>query len=157
MRYKGVLPAVLVATFASIGGLLVGCDVSTDQDKAFMAKLEDQLINNGDTIPVSEMYGGNWSVVCPVIEYQRVSEKVAWALNKKPEEIEIINTHDEVVYDGEWGAVFLYPPNKADYIRVNNFFYSSGADCVSRERAKFKLVTEDYQGKTLKRIQLIEE
>ncbi len=124
MCFNKITKPILLGITAII---LIGClDTSSPQDIAFQKKLDNALRSNRDFIKINEIYAGNWTRVCPVVEYDRASSIAAIALGKKSDEINITNTKDEVASGKQWGLVFLYPPAQAEYIRISNFYYMSG-------------------------------
>ncbi len=138
MNIRKALHYLLVIICFSLA--VITCDVTPKQDREFERKILDNLKEHGDTVSVAKIHHGEWSKVCPVMEYQRASKNAAWGLNIKPDEIIIVNTSDQVASSSDWGFVFLYPPNRAEYLRVSKFFYTSSVSCASPKKAKFELV-----------------
>ncbi len=118
--------------------LLSACFENISQaDKEFQEKIKSSLLEDGDSVMVSDIHAGDWSEVCPVIGYERASQVASAALKSA---VTITNTRDEVASDDVWGFLFLYPPNQAEYLRVNEFYQNIKKGCVSKKVAQFVLV-----------------
>jgi len=113
------------------------------EDLHFVDVIAMRLKQPGDTVMVSEVYPGNWAMVCIVLPDSiapGAAEVAAYALNVSPSNITIENTGAVYSNEAAWGLVFLYPPNKATYYRIptNRFPYRSG-DCAQRAAAALEL------------------
>lgn len=147
------LPPGIILTTVSALLLLTGClDTSTPQDKWFEENITSKLITDGDTVAVVDVFPGEWTRVCPVMAYDGASRTAAWALDLPPTDIKIVNTNDELASDDQWGFVFIYPPDKAEYLRISGHFFTSGAGCVSRAAASFELVRKQDGARRLRLI-----
>lgn len=153
-----VLLTVIVA-----GGLLVyGFVFSnselglTKSDKAFIAQLEQHLKEPGDTVRVSDVHPGEWTLVCAITGYERPSRVVAAALLSDEKQLQFVDSHDYLASDDLWGFAFV-TGTTVEYRQVSSTaYYSGGSDgCARQGEALFSV--EDIQKTEIDRLNLFKQ
>lgn len=93
----GTINAILVRIFSLLCMffLITACDPRTSADLQFNEKLSKNLKNTGDIVYAKNIMGGDWTQVCVLSAYEKLSKSASqWWLKIPLEDVKVLNTVD---------------------------------------------------------------
>lgn len=118
----------------------------TEEERAFVKALQEQLQNLGDSDRVQDIHSGEWLEVCvnPLGANGNIESKfIEDVAIRGNEAVTIKNGTDTFADDNIWGLYFVYPDNVIEYYNIPSFeimIKAPPGGCAPRDTARLEVV-----------------